>query len=268
MRKLFSLLFALFLIAGLIFHDAEARRFGGGRSFGMQRSASSFSRVQPAIPQIPKQASPASRWLGPLAGLAAGGLLSYLLMGHGLGTGMLSWLALAAIGLLIWNFIRNRMQPAAQLSQYDQYRANTMRDTYSPFTSHAAANQANHLPVGFDPVVFLRDAKVQFMRLQAAYDSKNLNDLRQFTVPEVFAEIQMQLQERGNEVNQTEVVTLNAELLDVENEFQATIASVHFSGLIRENPSNPAVPFNETWHFKKEGAQSNWLVAGVQQQVN
>lgn len=274
MRKLFSILLLLFVTLGVLMHDAEAKRFGGGRSFGMQRSASSFSRPAPqAAPMsAARPASTASKWLGPLAGLAAGGLLASLMMGHGLGSGILSWLAVAGVGLLLWSLIRNRFQTATQPRQYSQFRDQNVHDINSQFASHqnaySAASHSSSLPNGFDSVSFLRDAKVQFIRLQAAYDTKNVNDLRQFTAPEIFAEIQMQLQERGNEVNHTEVVTLEAELLDVESQPQAQIASVDFSGLIREAANEAAVPFKETWHFRKENSASSWMVVGVQQHVH
>ena len=96
---------------------------------------------------------------------------------------------------------------------------------------------------------------------------KDLNDLREFTAPEVFAEIQLQLQERGEEINKTEVVSLNAELLDVTSESPFTIASVKFSGMIREMVNAPAELFSEVWHFRKENNKNNWLVAGVQQNI-
>ncbi|MEO8401369.1 MAG: hypothetical protein ABI597_06150 [Gammaproteobacteria bacterium] len=101
MRNLFSILLMMIVTVGILFHDAEARRFGGGRSFGMQRSSSNFSRVQsPAQLSQPATAA-GNKWLGPIAGLAAGGLLAYLFMGHGLGSGILSWLAIAGIGFML-----------------------------------------------------------------------------------------------------------------------------------------------------------------------
>jgi predicted lipid-binding transport protein (Tim44 family) len=270
MRKLFSMLLILFVTFSMVMQDANAKRFGGGRSFGVQRSVSSFSRSASAVPQMPRAASSASKWLGPLAGLATGGLLAYLMMGHGMGSGILSWLAIAGIGMLLWSLLRNRLQPMTQPRQYNQFRENTVYDARSQFSSGDTytASQATQYPTGFDVVNFLRDAKVQFIRLQAAYDTKNINDLREFTAPEVFAEIQMQLQERGNETNHTEVVNLEAELLNAETEIQSLFATVQFSGMIKEQANEPAMPFKEVWHFRKYHNESSWMVAGVQQLVH
>lgn len=265
MRKFFSIFLVLFMTLGIMVHDADAKRFGGGRSFGMQRSTSSYSRINSPT-QAPMQNAARNKWLGPLAGLAAGGLLAYLFMGHGLGAGIMSWLAIAGIGLLLLSFLRNRMRPMSHPRPFDQYRENQAFNPNANYAVHNAQPEARtftQYPAGFDAEAFLRDAKVQFIRLQAAFDTKNLNDLREFTTPEVYAEVQLQIQERGNELNQTDVITLNAELLNAATEFQSMIASVHFSGLIKENAHEAAAPFNETWHFRKDN--NHWMVAGVQQ---
>ena len=273
-RKFMSLLFVIAIGFGMVISDAQAKRFGGGRSFGAYRSVNSFSRAQPASSSINNSINKpgANRWLAPLAGLAAGGLLASLFMGNGLGSGILSWIMIAGIMLLILNLIRsfsrNKIQ-TAHTSQYQIYRDNMARDTqYSP-NSYAPVNQPFNSPEGFNESEFLRDAKVQFYRLQAAYDAKNMQDINQFTTPEVFAEIKMQLQELGNVKNQTEVVSLDATLLDAANEYQFgnkyLIASVHFSGLIKEEANQPAVQVNEIWHFRKDVSQVHWVVSGIQQ---
>lgn len=256
MRKLFSILIILFVTFGIMLNDAEAGRFGGGRSFGMQRSITSRPMMQPA--SFNRAANPASKWLAPLAGLAAGGLLAYLFMGHGVGTGILSWLLLAGVGLMLWNAIRGKWQPATP----QQRHANPYAHQFTANDSYQSSNNVVNFPSGFNADEFLREAKVKFIRLQAAYDAKNLQDIREFSSPEVFAEIQMQLQERGDAENHTEVVNLDAKLLEATPE----VVSVHFSGLIRENPQDSTALFNEIWHFRKEETKQNWIVAGVQQE--
>ena len=119
-------------------------------------------------------------------------------------------------------------------------------------------------PSGFEEEAFLRNVKVQFIRLQAAYDQKNLGDLREFTAPDVFAEIKMQLNERGEQHNITDVIELNAELLDASQHNEAWEASVKFTGMIKEDDLAPAA-FIEIWHFKQDPYSKNWLVMGIQQ---
>lgn len=269
MRKFFTLVFILLFTLGLTFHDAEAKRFGGGRSFGTFRSVGGYSRSTATPTQFSNASRPTNSWFGPLVGLAAGGLLASLFMGHGLATGLLSWLGIAIAAFLILNLIRNFKQSLQPASYYNN--SHLFEKTFNS-NSQPSYGQVN-TPLNFDTNKFLRDAKAQFLRLQAAYDQKNLRDLQQFTTPQVFAEIQLQLQERGDVPNHTEVVSLDAELLDAVDEDQIVansitkmiVASVRFTGLIKEEKDQDPIHFNEIWHFNRETNESSWIVAGVQQ---
>ena len=101
--------------------------------------------------------------------------------------------------------------------------------------------------------------------MQAANDAKNLEDIREFVSPEVFAEIKMQMDERGSAPQQTDVATLNAELLEVCTESNRHVASVHFSGMISDAAGAAAVPFDEVWNLSKPIEGGGWVVAGIQQ---
>lgn len=253
MRNFFSFLLFIAVTFGVFCHTAEAARFGGGRSFGVSRSVSSFSRSAPS--SFASATRPAaSKWGGPLAGLFAGGLLAYLFMGHGIGSGLVTWLVISSLSMMLLSFLRNRLQSTPSYSQ----------SHISAFTGNTQTSTASITPIGFDAAAFLRNAKVQFIRLQAAYDSKNLADIREFCSPEVFGEIQLQLQERGDALNQTEVVSLNALLLETTTEAQGMVASVAFSGLIKEN-GDTEKSFSEIWHFSKDISKNNWIVTGVEQ---
>ena len=125
---------------------------------------------------------------------------------------------------------------------------------------------AIQVPAGFDTEGFVRQAKVQFVRLQAAFDANNSDDLREFTSPEMFAELNVDMMQRGNEPQTTEVVELNAELMGMHQDGAMQIVSVHFSGLIREEANAPAQPFAEVWNFSRPASgASGWVLAGVQQ---
>src|SRR3974390_494352 len=120
MRKLLIALFVSLLTFNFFIVDAHAKRFGGGKSFGSYRQmnkpsssynpSSNYSRAS-SFQQTPKPAATASsgrKWLGPLAGLAVGGLLAALFMGHGIGSGLLLWLLIGLIAFFIINLIRSR----------------------------------------------------------------------------------------------------------------------------------------------------------------
>lgn len=270
MNKILLGLFITIITFGLMVADADARRFGGGKSIGYNRTfsnqgASNASRAQPAA----KPAATGNKWLGPLAGLAAGGLLASLFMGHGLGSGMLSWLMIAGLAYLAWRLISRLRVPERPMNNAAYQQAESGRVISDvPFTSTLHDTSSSHSTqnmAGFDEAAFLRQAKTTFIRLQAAYDNKDLTDIREFTAPQVFAEIQMQIQERGDEPNQTDVVTINAELVDLDLQSSSMTASVRFSGLVREQQGANPENIREIWNLAKDKFSQNWLVTGIQQ---
>jgi len=275
MKKfLMSLIIALTCMS-LLSTVAEAKRFGGGSNFGKSRAmpAKQAQRAPATAPApAPAPASAGNKWLGPLAGLAIGAGLATMFAGGGMGGmggGMSSILmALLAAGVIM--FLISKFKNSQQNSM--QYAGGSA--PYSPpqpvleqsFGSGAATSNAGNIPQDFPVESFLRNAKISFIRLQATNDSKDINDVREYTTPEILAEISMQMQERGNTVQKTEVININAELLEVANEGDYTIANVRFTGQLSENGGTPE-NVDEIWYIQKNLQQANaaWLLAGIQQ---
>lgn len=286
--------------AALVIPDADAARLGGGRAAGAQRSitrtppASAPARQQtqqaaPSQQQAAPAAQPApatglSRWMPMLGGLALGGLLGALIGSSGFGTMLLTWLAIAAAIFGVVFVARLLMQKRAGASQPMQYApsgpqsgsyASLGNETVaapppsqiSGFDSQAAAvPAAANVPAGFDTAGFLRAAKLNFMKLQLANDSGNMEELREFTTPDLYEELKRDVQQRGGAKQQTDVVSLNADLLEVVTEAGQHWASVRFSGMIRENPGAAPESFEEIWNLAKpRDGSSGWLLAGIQQ---
>ena len=300
MKRIAIALFAVVMGAGLMVQDAEAaKRLGGGKSTGVSRDSTVMKREAiPAKPAAaPSAAAPASaaaaapaaaaqsgmsRWMGPLAGLAAGiglaALFSHLGMGEGMANMMMMLLLGAAVFFAVRWFLKKRQPAAAQPAmQYAGMPAGMepprVTEPFIPAaaggTAAAAATAtevAANIPADFDVEGFLRQAKLNFIRLQAANDRGDMEDVRQFCSPEMAAEIQMQFQERKQLVQETDVVQLDAELLDVSTEAKRALASVRFSGLIREEANAAPEAFSEVWHLTKplDGSQG-WHIAGIQQ---
>jgi predicted lipid-binding transport protein (Tim44 family) len=133
-----------------------------------------------------------------------------------------------------------------------------------PVTWQSGAAPA--IPADFDTTGFLRHAKTNFLRMQAAWDKGDAQDIREFTTPEMFAELKMQLTERGASANHTDVVTLEAELMGVETVGDEHLASVRFNGMVKEDEHAPAEAFNEIWVLSKPmNGNGGWLLAGIQQ---
>lgn len=282
MKKILTLLTLTMLSFGLTAFDAEAKRFGGGKSIGTQRQAVS-PQTAPKSAQAASAAPAAaaaggSKWAGPLAGLAAGGLLAALFMGGAFeGINMTDVLMLAALMAAVFFGVRmlrkSRQQPLTRPLQYSGMDANTGSNAIPPLTAAATGTAAvsaagnAHIPADFQVEPFLRNAKTSFIRLQAANDAHDLNDIREYTTPAMFAEISMQLNERGSEAQKTEVLTINAELLEVVTTADQAIASVRFNGQLREAAGALPETFDEIWHVQKnlKDTESVWLLAGIQQ---
>jgi predicted lipid-binding transport protein (Tim44 family) len=135
--------------------------------------------------------------------------------------------------------------------------------------SALSGSQTWGIPADFDSEGFLNAAKANFVTLQAAWDKSDINSLRAMMTDEMLKEIQTQLADRevhtGGPVNQTDVVMIDAKLLGIEDLGDAYMASVEFSGMIREEPSSSPSPFREVWNMSKPKSGSvGWLVAGVQ----
>ncbi len=284
--------------------DVEAKRLGGGGSSGMKRDtpARSAPDATPAKPGAPAAtpntpgaapaAAPKRSWMGPLAGLAAGlgiaALMSHLGMGEAFGNFlMMALLAVAAVFLV--RFLLRRFGPAAPSSavpagmQFAGAAAGAGAPPIPPpggsgwgsassgpsDTPPAAVAVAGPvLPADFDAAAFERIAKMIFIRMQAANDSGDLNDLRGFTTPELFASLRLELQERGASAQQTDVVKIDAKVIDFASEADRNVVSVRFNGLIREEKDGTAQPFDEVWHLVRplDGSRE-WAIAGIQQTV-
>ena len=134
-------------------------------------------------------------------------------------------------------------------------------------TASAAAPVAKvFVPASFDSEGFARTAKMIFIRMQAANDTADLDDLRRFTTPELFASLRLDLQERGASAQHTDVVKVQADVLDVSNETDRQVVSVRFHGEMVEEKGAAAAPFNEVWHLVKPHDDSQpWAVAGIEQ---
>ncbi|MCU0868286.1 MAG: Tim44-like domain-containing protein, partial [Burkholderiales bacterium] len=123
------------------------------------------------------------------------------------------------------------------------------------------------IPADFDVDAFVRTAKTQFIRMQAAWDAGDQADIREFTTPEMFAELRMDLADRGAAENFTEVVDLDAQLLGVEMRDRDALASVRFTGRVREARGAEPTPIAEVWNLVKPlSGRAGWLLAGIQQE--
>jgi predicted lipid-binding transport protein (Tim44 family) len=295
MRKLLGILIASVGLS-LVAVDADARRMSGGKSIGKQREAINPNQAAPKAP-AQQQAAPAQkatpatpppqqpsgwrRFLGPLAGLAIGAMLASLFLNNGLGGALMGILLLAALvmgAVFLFRLFRGTrptepLRYAGATPSGGREPVSSAPIAYAPAPhSVAAATQAQPAaasspwPADFDAEAFVRHARLNFVNLQSAHDRKDLAAIRDFLTPEMYREIEASMKATGDAPQKTEIVTLEAEVLDVATEGDLYIVSVRFSGLIRETEGGEAQPLSEVWHLEKPvNGRSGWLVSGIQQ---
>jgi len=295
MKRMLLAVFMGLLSLSFTAADVQAKRLGGGSSSGMKRQAPATPPAQQPPPQpaatpgttgaaaAAPAVPPKRSWMGPIAGLAAGlgiaALMSHLGMSEGLGN--ILTIALLAIAV-IWvvRFLLRRFgpatsRPAAQGLQF----AGMPPAAGGTFGSGAAMSAASAgrgassasapsgtLPAGLGAAAFERAGKMIFRRMQAADDAGDLEDLSQFATPEMFAAFRLDLQDRQGGQQQTDVVKLDAQVIDFADEAARQIVSVRFHGLIREEKDAPAAAFDEVWHLvKPTDGSREWAIAGIAQ---
>ena len=331
MKKLLPTLFVAVLM--VLHPDAEAKRMGGGKSFGQQSSnVTQRNATPPTSPTAPTQnaatapakpgapaaapaAAPKKPWGAMLGGLAAGLGLAWLAHSLGMGEGFAQFLMIALLAVAafaVFKMVMRSRKGAATAQGGAPFAFQgagagagtpaeaSMPRSYSPdkvgndasarpwerssmafdaarqpagggtvIGSALAGAQNWGVPEGFDVAGFTEAAKRNFITLQAAWDRSDVATLRSMMTDTMLSEIRAQLAERethgGEQPNQTDVVMIEAQLLGIEDLGDAYMASVEFSGMIREEPSAGPSPFREVWNMSKpKSGTSGWLVAGVQ----
>ena len=293
-----AVLLSLTLVFATVGH-VDAARLGNGKSVGkapsapMQKQAAPAQKpaqqAQPAAPAPAPQAPSRFGGMGGLlGGLAAGLGIGYLLSHFGLGEGassMITGLLIAVLAGFAIMFVIRRLLPAFSGAGSSANAPTSLQRTsieqtprhepaFTPATnafggvSTESQPFQSTLPPGFDERSFLENAKQYFSTLQIAWDQGDLVALREFTTPDMFATIQQDLAGRTDTSNQTDVVTINAQLIGIETADAHYFCSIQFSGMIREQVGAPASDFSEIWNLSKpvEGP-GGWVLAGISQLV-
>jgi len=260
-----------------------------------QQAAPAAAPTGAAAPAAAKRS-----WMGPIAGLAAGlgiaALMSHLGLGEAFGNFLMLAL-LAVVAVIAIRFLMRRFGNPATSVQREQLATAGVpasapawdKPAETPALARQSVNDGaalsadgstrlapmpgssvasvvpSTLPSDFDAEGFSRAAKMIFIRMQAANDAGDLNDLRSFTTPEMFAVAKLELQERAGKAQNTDVVHVDAEVLDLAKEGERQVVSVRFHGQIREDAAGPVENFDEIWHLTRFGDNPSWSIAGIQQ---
>ncbi len=305
---LFLLLPAAFTLLLALADASEARRFGGGRSFGGKGLFSNKRYAKPTAPrkdqsaqQSGKQgqnaqnknaAAPRSRFGGfggLLGGMLMGGLLGSMLFGGGFsGINLMDILIIGVVLLLLFKFLGARKRAAAGAggpSRGSPFSVSAPTGPTGPtaptgagplgggfgpggdLSQPAAEPVGPNVPPGFDEAEFLEGAKAVYVRLQEAWDRRDLDDIRDFAAQDVCEEIERQAKE-DPKPGRTEILLLEARLLEFKTVGDHTRATVYFDALLREDQAaDSSAQTREVWHFTRDESNpgANWRLEGIQQ---
>ena len=304
--KTFALCAACLVTLSFAMPDyADAARLGGGRSFGsssiMSRPAtpssgafrggtSSVNRQAPlnstrADGGAATMARSNTGLLGGLfGGLLAGTFLGSLFGGHGMMAGgmMGGLLNLLILGLLVYFVVRlfRRFRSGQESSDdvrqnagtYEAPRQYSQGNAWDSLRSGQPEQQTSEqasevsLPADFDQEEFLRGAKAAYTRMQASWDRRDLDDIANFATEDVMRELRKQAEEDPNP-GKTEILLVNASVIEVRDEGDLRRVAVYFDVLMRED-QHAARPeqVREVWHFVCSRAQGDsWKLDGIQQ---
>jgi predicted lipid-binding transport protein (Tim44 family) len=275
---------------------AEATQVGADASLGQESSSTprqypvqsranlTNQRTVASGGRPPGQSGGTDPWHEPLDGVAAGGPLASLAMGDGFdGFRFLDYLLIGllivGVVLLSWMFRRGRFR--SQAAEYEggadgdgacevgPYQLSVVRGlrVMSPGMGEQSSLGVgqDESPVWFDGPGFLETARTHFIRFQAAWDHAAFRDMGKYTTRPLFAELRRERQRLGGTL-QTEIELIDAELVGIRREGDLVVASVFFSGLIREEEQGVAEEFREIWHVQHPWSEreGNWSIAGIQ----
>jgi len=262
---------------------------------GASKTTQNAAPATPAAP--PPAAAPQKRpWGAMLGGLAAGLGLAWLAssMGFGEELGQFMMFGLIALGIMmvVGYFMRRRASannsesntsPLAfqgagatppQQHQATQFNTNTDAPSASAGSMIGSAvggfQPTWSIPAGFDANGFVNKAKENFVVMQDAWDRSDTNSLRNLMTDNMLEEIKAQIAERDatasvGQMTKTEVITLEARLLGIEESVDGHLASIEFAGMIREDVGAQPESFKEVWNMSlNKTTNSGWLVAGIQ----
>lgn len=268
---------ALALCLGLTFSlDADARRFGGGKSFGgmKQRPAQQQQQQKPAAAPAKQPAAAGAKPAfggmgGMLMGMAAGGLLASMFMGEGFeGLKMMDMLIFGLIAFVIFKLIasRRRQMPQAATAGGPAMQ----REAHSPQNifggASATARPVIQTPAWFNESSFLQAAEGHFNALQQHWDANEMHLIAEFVTPEMLTFLSNERSSLGDAMQSTYIDDLSVQLDGIDEQSSLTVATITFHGLAKTSRFDQGEAFSESWRMERQnGDNQPWLIAGIRQ---
>jgi predicted lipid-binding transport protein (Tim44 family) len=268
--------------------DANAKRFGGGKSVGAAPTHQT-SQMAPSSPGVggaaatagaagaagaAAKAGGASRWLGPLAGIAAGGLLASMFMGGGFqGMQFFDILIMAVIAFLVFRFIAARrrkqqehMAPAGAPMQPEVFEQKPAMGSIFGGSAAPVARPVINAPAWFNEQRFVEAARNHFQSLQQHWDANEMDKIAEFVTPQLLEFLKRERADLGDGFQSTYIDNLQVQLDGVDDRADKTIATLTFSGVSKTSRFDQGEVFSESWNMERpQGENQPWLVAGIRQ---
>ncbi|MGF1723425.1 Tim44 domain-containing protein [Photobacterium nomapromontoriensis] len=288
MKRIFTI-FALILTVSLAAPHVEAKRFGGGKSFGKSFKTAPVKKQQPQQTDTLKQQQPAANQAaksskkglmgGLLGGLLAGGLLAAFFGGGFDGIQFMDILIIGLIAFVIFKLFKalrgtkstpmghrdayagNSPQQRSQQPQFRQQAGSAAKDEYVSTDSEVPFN----LPPGFNMNAFLNGSREHYRTIQGAWNHNELGKIREYVSPALFEDLAAERGKLGGEQH-TEVMYVDAELVRADYNANLAQLSIKFSGRYKDRVEGVEEDITDVWHLERDLKTPNapWLIVGIQ----
>ena len=284
MQRFLSIALALCLGLTLSLDASAGKRMGGGKSFGSapthqtRQADAPTSAAQPAAAgtaataaagRAAPAASGASRWLGPLAGIAAGGLLAAMFMGDGFeGIQFLDILLLGLIAFVIFKLFAARRQAQGQPAMAGgmQRQMPQQAPIFGGASASTSAAAAINAPAWFDEQRFIEAGRTHFLALQQHWDAAEMDKIAEFVTPQMLSFLKEERASMGEGYQSTYIDDLSVQLDGIDELADKTVATLTFRGVAKTSRFDQGEPFSESWRMERvNGDNQPWLVAGIRQ---
>ncbi|MDA0147905.1 Tim44 domain-containing protein [Vibrio sp. LaRot3] len=290
MKRLFSLV-ALLMVSVAITPIAEAKKFGGGKSFGKSFKTAPAPKQQKqntntvGKEQTAKQSSSKKGLMGGiLGGLLAGGLLAAFFGGAFEGIQFMDILIMGLIAFVIFKLMRGllgakqgsmnqhqRQQPAfgGNAPKFEQPNVQNFEQqpnvNQGGFGFGSQTDVPHNYPPGFDQAAFVNGSREHYRILQGAWNHNQLETIEEYVSPSLYQDLKAERAKLSGEQH-TDVMYVDAEIVRADHDASKAQLSLQFSGRYRDAVEGIEDNIEDIWHLERDLTVPNapWLIVGIQ----
>ena len=289
MKRLFSLV-ALLMVSVAITPVAEAKKFGGSKSFGKsyktapapKQQTQNTSTVGKDQTTAAKSSSKKGLMGGILGGLLAGGLLAAFFGGAFEGIQFMDILIIGLVAFLIFKLMRgvlaakqgsmnqHRQQPAfggsaPKFEQPNVHNFEQPQGAQGGFGFGTQTDVPHNYPPGFDQAAFINGSREHYRTLQGAWNHNQLDTIEEYVSPSLFEDLKAERNKLDGDQH-TDVMYVDAEIVRADHDGSKAQLSLQFSGRYRDTADGIEEDITDIWHLERDLTTNNapWLIVGIQ----